>query len=302
MKSILFVLLLSPVIAFGQVKIEKSALQIQREQLSDSIKGLNNSASYDSLCGNIKSDRLHLLMGQKIIIKPHCKTKTPYTGFYNMQRGLYAPVKLSPIKTGCAYDSLEGRVFDVIGFEKKPQQKIYIADNRDSLYITSEAYRDCLIEGYVVKLSNDYLNKKYARVVNSFDNDPIDFKTGKPVKLKAGEIWIVKRVIIDADSGDILAILSNSAGNELSERIDGWLSFFDDRYKPKSDSDNWKRKYGEFCWRKIMKNEIYVGMPASAVKLSWGEPRNINNASYGEQWVYSDKYVYIRNGKVTGWN
>lgn len=47
-------------------------------------------------------------------------------------------------------------------------------------------------------------------------------------------------------------------------------------------------------------------MPRDAVKLSWGEPDDINRTvisySVHEQWIYRDKvYIYCDNGKVTAW-
>ena len=43
-------------------------------------------------------------------------------------------------------------------------------------------------------------------------------------------------------------------------------------------------------------------MSESALIESWGQPDYINDASYGEQWVYGNTYVYIKNGRVTAWN
>jgi hypothetical protein len=48
--------------------------------------------------------------------------------------------------------------------------------------------------------------------------------------------------------------------------------------------------------------QIMVGMPLVLLINSWGEPNRINSASYGDQYVYGDNCVYIKNGKVTSWN
>lgn len=290
-----------PLMLVGQVKIEKSASQINAERISDSLRVARESkiTTYDSISNYIKPDSLFLLIGQRIIIKPHDKDRKPYYGFYRLNGEKYAKIEG---QTGCAYDSLVGRIFNVIGFDKKPPRKLFIADSRDTLYMDRDADRDYLIEGYLTKLSNDYVGKKYVRSIVMDDNEETDFNTGGKFKVYAGQIWTIKRLIINPDNGNIEAILFNSKGQEVSECITGWLSFFDIYYKPKAESDKWKRKYGEYCWKKILHNEIYIGMPKSAVKLAWGEPKYINNASYGEQWVYDNGYVYIKNGKVTGWN
>lgn len=54
----------------------------------------------------------------------------------------------------------------------------------------------------------------------------------------------------------------------------------------------------------IHAQKIAVGMTASQVKISWGEPEHVNETvgSWGkhEQWVYeSNQYVYFENGRVT---
>ena len=66
------------------------------------------------------------------------------------------------------------------------------------------------------------------------------------------------------------------------------------------------KKYGKPLCQKAISKTIAIGMPKELVRIAWGSPDRINDASYGDQWVYkfSDgtKYVYIKHGKVTGWN
>ena len=53
---------------------------------------------------------------------------------------------------------------------------------------------------------------------------------------------------------------------------------------------------------------IKIGMTKTQVRISWGEPSDINESvgSWGvhEQWVYhrgSGPYLYFENGKLTSW-
>jgi hypothetical protein len=63
-------------------------------------------------------------------------------------------------------------------------------------------------------------------------------------------------------------------------------------------------------WDAVQSRSIRVGMSRCAVLASWGNPSKINRASYGDQWVYcrdgayciNNQYVYVRHGRVTGWN
>lgn len=57
----------------------------------------------------------------------------------------------------------------------------------------------------------------------------------------------------------------------------------------------------------IKEKKIFIGMPAAAVRASWGEPDKINTSNYNgvvkEQWIYRGEknYVYLENGVVTSW-
>ena len=52
----------------------------------------------------------------------------------------------------------------------------------------------------------------------------------------------------------------------------------------------------------IQKQDVAIGMTAEQVRLSWGQPKNVNTtvteAGRTEQWVYSGQYVYLDNGSV----
>ncbi len=72
------------------------------------------------------------------------------------------------------------------------------------------------------------------------------------------------------------------------------------------------RKYGKKIARAIMDHDMFVGMPAEAALLSWGEPVKISSNPVGgvisEQWVYptdkpgKSRYVYLSDGKVIKWD
>lgn len=53
----------------------------------------------------------------------------------------------------------------------------------------------------------------------------------------------------------------------------------------------------------LLNGVIWIGMTANELKISQGEPQDINRTitKYGtdEQWIYGDRYVYLENGIVT---
>lgn len=53
-------------------------------------------------------------------------------------------------------------------------------------------------------------------------------------------------------------------------------------------------------WQLIKQSKVMIGMTKEECKLSWGEPKDINQTIFenkqSEQWVYSDNYLYFNNG------
>lgn len=64
-------------------------------------------------------------------------------------------------------------------------------------------------------------------------------------------------------------------------------------------------RFTEMEWKSILNKQIAIDMPDYVAEISWGKPSKINRSvgSYGihEQWVYSNAYVYFRNGVLTSW-
>lgn len=180
---------------------------------------------------------------------------------------------------------------------------IELADDKDTIYYMFDKKTDFPIfpfniEGYITKLTEIKKKEKYAKCINMDDYTDTDFYTGKTIRFYVGQIWQLKEIVIDPKDGDLVELYTNSKG----EVYEAPRFTFGVAFKTKKESDRIKAKYGEAVWKAIMTYTIYKGMSKSAVKESWGEPKYINDASYGEQWVYDDKYVYFRNGRVTGWN
>lgn len=64
-----------------------------------------------------------------------------------------------------------------------------------------------------------------------------------------------------------------------------------------------KYKWPEKVWSAIEKGSLLMGMTPEQVRMSWGEPKEINNTITGnavrEQWVYlGGSYLYFTNGKL----
>lgn len=78
----------------------------------------------------------------------------------------------------------------------------------------------------------------------------------------------------------------------------------EDAIKRDSSYSSWVRRFGKSTADQIKEGYIVIGWDKEKVKLSWGEPNDINKtiSKYGtdEQWIYNNRsYVYFTNGKVT---
>jgi hypothetical protein len=55
----------------------------------------------------------------------------------------------------------------------------------------------------------------------------------------------------------------------------------------------------------VIARQIKFGMSREQVRMSWGEPDDINRTvipgHVSEQWIYGSQYVYFTNGAVTAW-
>ncbi len=186
---------------------------------------------------------------------------------------------------------------------KKDKVFLKLVDAKDTIYYMFDKTSKYPIfpfniEGYITKLTELRKKEKFAKCINMDEYTDQDFYTGKTIRFYIGQIWWLKEIVIDPKYGDLIELFTNAKGEVYKPPFMGT----DIAFKTKSESDRIKKKYGEATWKAIMTYTIQKGMSKSAVRESWGAPKSINDASYGEQWVYDDKYVYFRNGRVTGWN
>ena len=145
--------------------------------------------------------------------------------------------------------------------------------------------------------------------VSSFYNiiEEVDIITEEKITHSLNDIWECIDVTIRKNGGDICLVVKNQKGEttlmgsrSLGQQKDGRYWVYD---KPLYDS--YVKKFGINNMNRIRTQTIVVGMTDEMLKLSWGEPRKINRASYGDQWVYGEydpNYVYVEKGKITAWN
>lgn len=132
-----------------------------------------------------------------------------------------------------------------------------------------------------------------------------DINTGTPIVQSLSDIWECIDITIEDQSYSLSLVVKNQKGqisvipsDVLGQRNDGTYWVYE-----KLIYDKYVTRFGITNMNKIRQRRIAVGMTSEMLKLSWGEPDDINRSSHGpDQWVYDGQYVYLQNGKITAWN
>jgi hypothetical protein len=64
-------------------------------------------------------------------------------------------------------------------------------------------------------------------------------------------------------------------------------------------------KYGTDIGKRLYQNKVWKGVTSEMAVDSWGRPKQINrmyvDQSVDEEWIYSKKYLYFRDGILIEW-
>ena len=100
----------------------------------------------------------------------------------------------------------------------------------------------------------------------------------------------------------MLAVLHKLDAQDVTSQKNGYEEFKKEQSRIKDSIQNVRltKLYGSKIAKRIMKNEIWLGMTIEQTIESIGEPNKINETvtSRGTdyQFVYEDKYLYFENG------
>jgi hypothetical protein len=61
-----------------------------------------------------------------------------------------------------------------------------------------------------------------------------------------------------------------------------------------------KRKWSADVWKAIENGQVFAGMSAEQVKMSWGEPDKITRSAAGEMWTFPSGTLIFKNGVMAG--
>lgn len=258
---------------------------------------------------NWQGEHYRNYIGQTLYVVPQKEqlVKYGYEGFYEKPNGnIFRQVSESIRNTKT--EALANKTFkvedakiigkDILG---NPNVFLKLTSNTDTLYynydIRYEHKFPFIVMDYLDKLKADHIGKKSC-LLKCPDIKQTDYVNGKDVMLTPGSLWTCSDIVLDTKFYTLIMLFKNDKGETISNEANRYkFMFISEPYKHKLEA-----KYGKVIVLTAIKGNIQKGMSGELVKVAYGEPIRINDASYGEQWVYDGYYVYFKNGKVTGWN
>lgn len=313
--------------SFGQITTTKVASTAEMDKV----------ISYDST-ENYLGKNYYGYVGQELYLngKPEDLRKSGYYGFlidYNKSvytGGIYKSVYSDRIYKCCdeynnsKYEELAGKYFSVLEIIRYPKEfekyeilnvgKVYLKlkekESNDIIYFEynydSEYSFPFIVVGFYEKLKQKSIGQKFVfgDTNSRFGDEELDIKTNKKINFELGEEWECFDVTVEEKYFNLSLLLKDDDGQTLAMNYE-WVigaNKLHDIYA-KKEADKYKNRFGLNMWHTILQGKVKLGMTKEMCKLSWGEPKEINqtitSGKKSEQWVYRDNYLYFDNGVLT---
>lgn len=218
------------------------------------------------------------------------------------------------------YSELEGKYFKVIEILKHPKAatsdflygtvwflKLEEKSSKDIVYFKYDSKFEhtfpFIVVGFFEKQKKLFVNKQFV-FQDRFLEGSTDVETGTVVPINSGQVWKVIDITVDEKYYNLSLLIQNNAGQKITVTLQDILR------KPKNhsiykreDFEKYSKRFGDEKMGKILKGKVVIGMTKEMCKLSWGDPKSINETitagKTSEQWVYSENYLYFSNGILT---
>ncbi|MGV0964752.1 hypothetical protein [Empedobacter falsenii] len=225
-----------------------------------------------------------------------CSSKSPYNSSYELLNGKYFKVlEVIPYGYTKEFPTLYSEYFFKLE-EKESKDIVYYKYN--GKYEHSFPF---VVVSHFEHLKENAKGIKIIVTKNYFDNTDLN---GDTFELKTGDVWTVEDVTIEDKYYKLVYVVKNSRGNRKTLNVDSFNDTDPNRaIHTVKDYNKYKLKFGATNWNKIFEEgKVVVGFTEEMCLLAWGNPNSINEASYGDQWVYDNQYLYFKNGKLTSFN
>ena len=290
-------------------------------------KEVISTEKYDSLNNFLRKD-VFKYIGQELYLSGKSETlrEYGYSGF-SLDYTKNSLTNKSNVYKCCdgynsKYNELAGKYFTVLSVIKHPKaneseflygSKFYLLllekESKDSVYFEYDGKFEhsfpFIVIGFYEKQKKLLIGQEFVftdRTLKVSCGGGSDIQTGKPLTIITGEKWKCTDLTVEERYFNLALVVVNSTGEKTTV---SYNSTFDERKfaYTSHQADNYKKKFGDEVFNMILKGNVRIGMTKEMCKLSWGEPKSINetitSGGKSEQWVYSDNYLYFDNGILT---
>ncbi len=300
-------------ISFGQITTTKVAPK------ADVI----DNSPYDSTQNFLGVD-VNKYKGQELYLKGKAESlrKYGYDGFFSdytkgkFNKGVYKCCDSYNSK----YDELNGKYFRVLEIIKHPKanENEYLYGKKSYLKLEEKISKDIvyfeydaqyehtfpfIVLGFFEKQKSLTANKEFVFADKVLESSN-DIETGKLITAKTGQTWKCIDLTIEEKYYNLSLVVQNQIGEKVTVAFESVFGKWSKgRAYTKTESDNYRKKFGSEIFDKILQGKTTIGMTKEMCKLSWGEPKSINETITAgkktEQWVYAENFLYFDNGILT---
>lgn len=281
----------------------------------------NRVLIYDST-ENFLTHDVYRYIGQELYVLGQHKSsqKYGYRGFYTdvvKSASTYNyPIYKAINAIGSDYNALAGKYFTVVDTVNHDKSSIWHTkwflklkekETGDIVYFEYDSESEFLfpfiVVGFFEKQKKELVGKSYY-IDDNILSQSADINTGLPITQRTGQKWKCVDFTIEENYYMPSLVIENS----LNERTTVPYRFVAGKDRTgisftEHEGEIYKKKYGTEAFNKVLKNIIWVGMTKELCILAWGEPRSKNETVFEggkrEQWVYSDSYLYFKNGVLS---
>jgi hypothetical protein len=318
MKKFFLILMLIPLLttsAIGQITTTKVAQKIDHVE----------TTPYDSTQNFLGKD-VFKYQGQELYLKGKSERlrKYGYDGFVLDYRKDKIRNKTNVYKCcdgyNSKYEELTEKYFKVLEIVKHPKAEEYEFLYGKNFYLKLQEKAsddivyfeyDCQLEhsfpfivvGFFEKQKKLTVGKEFV-IADKFQKNLTDIQTGKSVTVETGQKWKCLDFTIEEIWYTLSLIIENSLGEKAAISYESALGEFSygGTYLA-NEADNYIKKLGQENFDLILQGIVKIGFTKEMCRLSWGEPKKINETVTAgkktEQWVYYDNYLYFDNGILT---
>ncbi len=218
------------------------------------------------------------------------------------------------------YDSIAGKYFKVLEIIQHPRAKqnellygskyflkLEEKESKDIVYFEYDSRFEhtfpFIVVAFFEKHKSLVVGKEFV-FADSILRTSTDITTGKVITTKTGQKWKCTDLTVEEKFYTLSLIIENPVGEKTTISFESVFGEFRyGRVYTADEADSYRQKFGPDIFDTILQGNVRLGMTKEMCKLSWGNPKSINEtitaSGKKEQWVYSDNYLYFENGVLT---